>query len=534
MLQQLTKLPSNAKVGVIGGGISGLTFTYFLSKMRPDVSITLFEADKRTGGWINSWKTHDKNGKPVMLERGPRTLRGVSDGTLLIVDTMIDLGQGSKVKSIETSSPANRKFILDPNDRLVEAPNSIRTFLKFLSTPLSKGMITGVLGEFWRKPSKSAADESVESIISRRYGNPYISANIISALYRGIYADDVATLSAKKVVGKTFYKERKYGYSLKGALAQFFHQKETQLSPILKSYQTLLKKDANYVLSLKNNLKQFPMLGLIGGLETFPKTFREGISKLPNVKLVTKAITAIDLNQSTGKLTLEGKDGKKENDFDHIRFGVAPNKISEILSKNYSAISKELSTLKSNSVLLVNFYLPNKDIIPKKYHSFGYLVPQSNNNPEKILGVIFDSIIETNLKPLDNIASEASTEVDTLVTNKKYTKFTAMVGGYLFNDNNGKAIIPDNEEAIRQVKNALQRHIGAGREDLDAGLWQCTLAKDCLPRFSVGFTEWESKMEQELKTQFSDKVSMGGMGFAISPGIPDVVADSFMDAAKLR
>ena len=52
--KQLTKLPTNAKVGVVGGGISGLFFTYYLSKLRPDVKITLIDQNQeRLGGWIN-------------------------------------------------------------------------------------------------------------------------------------------------------------------------------------------------------------------------------------------------------------------------------------------------------------------------------------------------------------------------------------------------------------------------------------------------------------------------------------------------
>ena len=79
--------------------------------MRPDVNITLIDQNEgKPGGWIYSWNTHDKQGKNVMLERGPRTLRGVSDGTVLIIDAIKKLGQSDKINCIEKQSSTNKKF----------------------------------------------------------------------------------------------------------------------------------------------------------------------------------------------------------------------------------------------------------------------------------------------------------------------------------------------------------------------------------------------------------------------------------------
>lgn len=124
MLSPLTALPKNAKVAVGGSGIAGLSFAYFLAKMRPDVSVTLYEKAARNSGWINSWQTKDKNGQPVMIERGPRTLRGVSDGTVMMIDAMKDLKSLDIVHFIEHNSDADKKFLLDPNDKLVKVPDS--------------------------------------------------------------------------------------------------------------------------------------------------------------------------------------------------------------------------------------------------------------------------------------------------------------------------------------------------------------------------------------------------------------------------
>ena len=106
----VAKLLANAKVAVVGGGVSGLTFAYFLSKLRPDIKVTIYESKDRCGGWIHSDLIQDRHGDTVMVEKGPRTLRGVSDGTVLIVETLRDLGKEDVVQYIASDSDANKKW----------------------------------------------------------------------------------------------------------------------------------------------------------------------------------------------------------------------------------------------------------------------------------------------------------------------------------------------------------------------------------------------------------------------------------------
>lgn len=542
MLSQLIKLPANAKVGVVGGGVSGLTFTYFLGKLRPDVQITVFNPESRPGGWINSWNTKDKKQKPVMIERGPRTFRGVSDGTVLIMDTMLELGKGSIVKSISKESSADKKFLVDPNNKLVQVPNSLGTFAKFLTSPLSKGLLSGMIWEWARKPvDPSVKDESVASLLTRRYGTNSISRNLFSAIYRGIYADSVDKLSAQKVVGKMFYDERQYGSITKGSWVRWradsakSPEEKDKLSECVSTYGKVFNKDINKLHALSKKLAQFPMLGLKGGLQQFPNTFHEAIAKFPNVTLMTDEVTAFKLSTGKDKLVVdfkatEGPTKVSQQSFDHLRLAIAPNKFSPLVGKSNVALQQKLDAIKSNTVSLVNLYIPDKDIIPKKYNGFGYLIPQSNPNPENVLGVIFDSVIEKSFTPF--VDSEVNATEPP--TRQNYTKLTAMVGGELFNDPSGKQVVPGETETIANVKSALMKHLGASKSDLDAGQWVFTVARDCLPQFTVGYNSLAQSIEQDVLNEYGSRVSLGGMGFSKGPGIPDVVSDAFIDAVKLH
>ncbi|CDF88132.1 BN860_03048g1_1 [Zygosaccharomyces bailii CLIB 213] len=534
MLGPLNNLPANARVGVVGGGISGLTFTYFLGKLRPDVKITLFESQPRTGGWIHSFNTRDKNGDPVMLEQGPRTLRGVSDGTVLMADILRDLKRQSAIQYVRKRSKANRKFLLDPNDNLVQVPNSITTLIKFLLNPLSKGLISGFLGERMRSAAgRPRGDESVHSFISRRFGNEYVSTNLVSAVFHGIYADDVKQLSARKVMGRMVEYEAKYGSILRGAKkskqANGRQLTPSGLTPLVSLYQDAFEKDKYELARLCKDFGKYSMIGLTGGLETFTKAVSQELIKWPNVEIVTsKKVGKITLGKMSQQVTVSLGGGQISSGFDHLRLTTNPSSWAELFIQESKPLSELSNRATSNTVLLVNYYLPGKDVLLKGQQGFGYLVPQCDENVENLLGVIFDSVIEKNYKAYKPVFSRTSF----FRTKKKkdYTKLTIMLGGHHLKY---EANAPSKDITIRAAKYALHNHLGISLEDLEAGSWEFVTAKNCLPHFFVGYNEWQNQLESQVLQTYKAKVSLGGMGFSKGPGVPDVVTDAFQDVLKL-
>jgi hypothetical protein len=71
----------NAKnIAVLGGGITGLATAFELSRIVPGARITIYEAAKRLGGWMDS-EMVPVDGGEVVFEWGPRTLRHTGDGS---------------------------------------------------------------------------------------------------------------------------------------------------------------------------------------------------------------------------------------------------------------------------------------------------------------------------------------------------------------------------------------------------------------------------------------------------------------------
>lgn len=532
MSQSLTKLSANAKVAVVGAGVSGLTFTYFLSKLRPDIKISLIDSSNRCGGYINSCNTKDNEGKPIMVEKGPRTLRGVSDGTVMIVDLLRSLHKEDTIQYIDSKSEANRKFLLDPSNKLIQVPNSPMSLLQFLLNPLGKGLISGLLGEPFRKAKDNlGADETAHSLICRRFGNEYVSNNVFSAIFHGIYSGDIKQLSAKRTLGALLEMEKEHGSFIKAMInksKESYKKKKNHdtmqkhvLSDFLTKYQQTMGKDKEEMIELSTKLKKYPMLGLKNGLETFPKTLSEAVTGMPNVELLTAKDVSKFHKDDDGQITLVTSCGESLKGFQHLRLTNNPAIIGAMVED--PKLANELETVKSSTVLLVNFYLPKKDVL-KQYHGFGYLVPQSNKNQEKLLGVIFDSVIEKNFQPLFGQS--------TIKSDHEYTKLTAMLGGHFLQDGSTDSI-PSKSLIIRAVKHALQDHLDIDENDLNKAHWEVTVAKDCLPQFKVGYDEWLKRVEERFAQLYKDEVSLGGMAFSKGPGVPDVVCNGFEDALKL-
>lgn len=97
-------------VAILGGGISGLSTAYYLSKSSPKTKILLIEGSKRLGGWIRSERVSPgfhssvpssptQEPHNVLFEVGPRSLRPVGAGGAAILSL------------VHIDSPATPHFI---------------------------------------------------------------------------------------------------------------------------------------------------------------------------------------------------------------------------------------------------------------------------------------------------------------------------------------------------------------------------------------------------------------------------------------
>ena len=537
--KNLLKLPLNGSVGVVGSGISSLFFTYFLNLKRPDLKITLLEKNKyeRVGGWIYTKYTNKK----VKLEKGPRTLRGRNIGTSLIINSMIKMNP--KVKDelvfVEGTSDANRKFLVDfknPKELVEVPPTDMSLFYKFMKSGLSDGLIKSIFHDIFSS-SKAKNCESVYDFMVRRFGDDRLVNNVISAVFFGIYATDVKELSMNYCLPKLVDLEKKHGSIIKGALKKDETSAKDEIRTLEKFAKTLNIED-EYIKKIYKDLKDLPLIGFKKGMSTMPNTVANYLLQKPNIDIkYGYDVQKLHINKND-KTNVELPTIKINDDltFDHVHLSTIP----QDLKINHGDLTSYLESLgKGTNVLLINIFHPTKNFIKDSLKSFGFLVPKSNNS--KLLGVIFDSVIETNFKPLYPSTNIETNVKKDFLANQDYTKMTMMVSC----DGLNKSDISYEDYKETFVKKTLLNQLRIPESEVmeimnDTNfLVEYTFANNSIPKYApnIGFSSDKSKdirtiLEKDLL--YNNNISVGGFKFASGPGMPDVVVQSFDAANRLN
>ncbi|KAJ9117555.1 hypothetical protein QFC22_004405 [Naganishia vaughanmartiniae] len=187
-------MPPINNITILGGGLTGLTIAYRLSRLIPtlpaliqspdhaavahrDTTITLIEKSPRIGGWVNSTNVvvkvpksgHKGKGKEqagdagetmdveITLEAGPRSIRPKgSAGAAYMLKLIQDLSLDSAILSVPHSHPsAQNRFILSrATNRLVRLPSGLKDVLGF---PPAGGKVISQQGV--EQPGTDAAEE---------------------------------------------------------------------------------------------------------------------------------------------------------------------------------------------------------------------------------------------------------------------------------------------------------------------------------------------------------------------------------------
>lgn len=85
--------PKRKEIAVLGGGITGLTSAYHLSKALPDEHITIYEKTDRLGGWVDSERV-EVDGGEIVFEHGPHTLRPSKAASMVPLKMVLSIALG--------------------------------------------------------------------------------------------------------------------------------------------------------------------------------------------------------------------------------------------------------------------------------------------------------------------------------------------------------------------------------------------------------------------------------------------------------
>ncbi|MFC7078923.1 protoporphyrinogen oxidase [Halorussus caseinilyticus] len=188
----------NSKVGIVGGGITGLTLAHYLADR--GVAFTLFEAAPDPGGVVRSERVDGH-----LLEWGPQRVRRTDR-----IDGLIrDLGLESEVRTADPDLP----ICVYADGEVRPAPFSVDEFGE--TDLLSAEAKRTVLAE----PSTDPADpdETAAEMFTRKFGEETYR-NLLGPLFGGIYGSDPAEMPVGHALSGLLKLEQRDGSLLKAAI----------------------------------------------------------------------------------------------------------------------------------------------------------------------------------------------------------------------------------------------------------------------------------------------------------------------------
>jgi oxygen-dependent protoporphyrinogen oxidase len=197
-------------VAVIGGGISGLAAAHRLVELDPAVRVTLFEAGERLGGVLGTIRRD-----AYLIERSADMLTTKEPWAL---DLCRRIGFADQLLG---TTPANRRAFVVRRGKLLPIPEGFTLMSPARAWPIVKSPIFSPLGklrmacDYFSRPRRSDADESLQSFVVRHFGREAFD-RLVQPLIGGIYTADPARLSMRATLPQFVALERDFGSLIRG------------------------------------------------------------------------------------------------------------------------------------------------------------------------------------------------------------------------------------------------------------------------------------------------------------------------------
>lgn len=457
---------------ILGGGISGLSAAYYLSKTVKS-PIALFEATDQIGGWIKSTQQQG-----YIFESGPRTIRpgGIKGkNTLKLIE---NVGLSNKINPISAGHPAAKNRMIYVNGKLNLLPSAATDIFKTLP-PFSKPLASAVLHDLLtRRNGSNLEDESIYSFTERRFGKE-IAEYAISSMICGICAGDAKKISVKFLMDEIFRNEQKYGGVIKGVLlSNLFGKKEKP-------------EHVDSELIRRSVQEKWRIYSLTGGLQSLPDTLSSHVQQNQTKVHLNSACTRMNFDSNRVVLTVNGDEFVSNA----VISSIPSYKLADLVRDQHPRLSKLLSDITYVDVATVNVQFDKPNLLSP---GFGFLVPPCVNRP--ILGVIFDSVC---------------------FDIKDHTLLTVMMGGHWFQEKFGSDPSENHllDVALNEVKTILKINEVPNKTKVN-------ILRNCIPQYVVG----HQKLVRDIRTYIRDhKLPLFLCGAAYDGvGVNDVIYSSKM------
>ena len=429
----------------------------------------------------------------------------------------------------KTSPAARNRYVYYP-DHLVRMPHPSHGFFQNIYTmftePVFQGVVWGAVTEFTRNARDAdLQDESVGSFFTRRMGKAPVE-RILSAIHHGIYAGDVFQLSAKSLFPALWRHEAQEGSIWMGLMKAQSEGLE------------VLKQEAKYLQTMKKYEWEPLLKQTLADNSVF--TFKDGLAMLSdalvrflfgagNVQFRTSTpVNSISLSKDNKSIEITSRESQEPFSHTHAISALSPEHLSALHSKEGQRL---IPSIPAVTVMTVNLYYRTPDLHPP---GFGYLIPSAvpfENNPERALGVVFDTAYSPSPADL-NTANWMDNYTDAVKQTREQgrpvhindfawynmpekanmqdeveargTKLTVMLGGHHWD---GWPAYPDEQEGLALAKAVVERHLGIKEEP---EVWKVNVQKDCIPQYTVRHEQRLEKAHRSLQREYKGRLRVAG------------------------
>ncbi|KAL2199186.1 hypothetical protein P885DRAFT_58590 [Corynascus similis CBS 632.67] len=524
-------------IAILGGGLTGLTTAWYLTRLLPDAKITIYEANKRLGGWIDTEKfqvkTPDGEEGIVHFERAARMVKPLSKGRgsvpkwddLVFFDLVTKLNLTDQLVHMKNDEETVSGFVYYP-DHLVPLPKvtlrlsdpigslkALANLAALLLEPLFRDLLPSIINmirtqkePLQKELFQGRRDMSVGQYFSHRLGGRGMVDKIMSAMIHGVTGGDVWKLS----MGSGFLADQ---------LVPNEDQPITNVLVRSTDYEMMIQlaKD-KAVFDLASQHLDTSALWFRDGFSTLPNALAAALRNNPNVTIETgKPVTLVDYKSDEDKVGIYTTTSVKDETpvlYDKV--------VSTIFAKSlYKITNKNLPSLLSSpavSIMIVNIWYPDPHInFP--HNGFGYLVPQAvpfEQNPECVLGVIFDSDRESPL-PTPANPDPAPRGADTV----SGTKLTVMMGGHYYSGW-PPHVAADTARAKEAALAAVERHLRLDPALTARARATAKFCRDCIPQHVVGHARRMRDASTQLDWAYRGRLAVAGQSYQ-NPGVLGVL-----------
>ena len=382
-----------------------------------------------------------------------------------------------------------------------------------------RGILSKLLTEHFVKTRDSdVTDESVGHFFERRLGKKMVH-QVLSAVVHGIYAGDVYRLSMKSLFPGLFRLEAESGSLTAGFLQGFTEGPKLPLKEV--DFAEIMKKPYPFTKEFKRNFRKASVFTFRHGLQQLVDTLVEKLRQKQNVTFLTNSpVESVDKEGDGVKIWIKGTAEPVLHS--HVISTLSPAHLRQALDKpgvgNYGLHSIGYAP----TVMTVNFYYRTPDLHPP---GFGYLIPLATSleqNPERALGVVFDTSYSASSAGDEEIIGPMQDTVS-----KRGTKLTVMLGGHYWD---GWDSYPTEEEGLQMAKSLLKRHLNITEEPAASAV---NLAKNCIPQYTVGYEDKLKNIHAELLDRFSGRLRVAG-NWIRGVGVNDCLRSAWEVARDLR